>query len=621
MDRLFFKYLAPLLALSILPLLLSGFFLYLVTRQNIGALEQELTFEISSNLIKEISFKNESSAAKEGLIVEKEIERLRNTMIAMSVSPEFTALDIRDVNTYVDNILAIEPSVLQVAVLSKYGDILYDKTSPLAMVQEMIEDVIENPAFKILEKKQPYFSKVIISENTQEPYLTLGQPILDQGGNFKGALLFKIDLKFIYALSADRQVGEDGYLFLLSEDGYLISHPDQKEFLQNPDYSKYEHIRTILQQQEGTIQNDGDLLSFYTNKYDWTSVIVVPEETALQPVQANKATILSFVETVFRSISYTTVVIILLVLILAVISSIYIARIIINPIVELTEGTAKVAEGNLEERVKRKSNDELGELTTSFNLMTGQLKKNRNELISRNEYIEQQAEELLDRYNRDLEQFAYVTTHDLIEPLRMITSYTQLLKRNYGKNFDGDAEEFMGYVTEGVDRMHLIINDLFEYSHIRTEVKDFEEVNMEDTLERVKEKLTKEIEEGGAEIKAEGLPITKAVPSNLEQLLQNLIANAIKFRDAERPIVITIGVEDRGTEYLFRVNDTGIGFEQKYADKVFEIFKRLNKRGEYTGSGMGLAITKNIVERHGGKIWVRSEPGVGSTFYFTIKKH
>lgn len=271
-------------------------------------------------------------------------------------------------------------------------------------------------------------------------------------------------------------------------------------------------------------------------------------------------------------------------------------------------------------KIENKSNDEIGQLTDSFNLMAQEISKKQDELISKNEYIKQQAEELLQRYNSDLEQFAYVTTHDLIEPLRMITSYTQLLQRRYSHNFNDDAKEYMNYITEGVQRMHKIINDLFEYSHIRTNESDFEDTDFNEVIEDVLKKIEPDIKASNALIISDKLPKIKAVKSNMVQVFQNLIANAIKFRSELRQCEIRVGFEDRGKDWLFYVRDNGIGFEPKYADKVFEIFKRLNRRDQYAGSGMGLAICKNIVERHGGKIWAEPILEQGCTFYFTIKK-
>src|SRR5690606_12998901 len=189
----------------------------------------------------------------------------------------------------------------------------------------------------------------------------------------------------------------------------------------------------------------------------------------------------------------------------------------IQPIISLTQASKKISEGNFNLEIEKTSGDEIGQLTDSFNIMTKELSKKQEELVNTNKLIKQQADELLARYNSDLEQFAYVTTHDLIEPLRMITSYTQLLQRRYGNNLEADGKEYMGYVIEGVQRMHNIINDLFEYSHIRTNEKDFETVDLREALNDVLKKLQSEIAASGAQIICGKLPVVKAVISNMVQ--------------------------------------------------------------------------------------------------------
>jgi signal transduction histidine kinase len=392
------------------------------------------------------------------------------------------------------------------------------------------------------------------------------------------------------------------------------------EVTQNLDYSKYDHIKTILKKKNGNLEFDNKLYSYYTIKYGWTVIVEIPINDALASIEKNKSTINAFIKLTLNSISYAIAIIIILAVAVCVIVAIVVTNKIIKPIVELTEATKNISEGNYKLKIENKSNDEIGQLSESFNIMAQELSKKQAELIKSNEYVKQQAHELLTRYNSDLEQFAYDTTHDLIEPLRMITSYTQLLQRRYSGNLDGDAKEFMNFITEGVQRMHKIINDLFEYSHIRTNESDFQEVDCREVLDEVLKKLDAEIAESKAAIVCEGALKIRAVKSNMVQVFQNLIANAIKFKNPNRQLQIVLKCENREHDWLFSVQDNGIGFDPKYSDKVFEIFKRLNKRDQYSGSGMGLAICKNIVERHGGRIWVTPILDEGATFYFTIKK-
>lgn len=621
MNRLFIKYLAPLLAISVIPLLVSGIALFYLFRSDFQRLEDELSETVRDKLTEEISYKNEAIAQTEGMYVEQEIDRIGNKMAALSISPEFMSLDVYRMSPYLENFLASEPAVLEVTILDKFGEKVYSKVSSYNLLNEDYIDVPEEEIFEALANKESFMSEVQMSSRTQLPYVTLGQPILQAGGNFEGAFILNLNLNFFDKLDVEELEKDQGMLYIISDKGRLISHPLTRELYQNPDYSKYDYIQTIMKTKQGTLLKGDNLVSYYTNKYNWITIIEIPTSVALSSVEENKQTILEFIANTLRSISITTGLIILLVLILIAISSIYITRTIIKPILDLTAATKNVSEGDYSLYIRKTSNDEIGELTDSFNKMTNEVRKKRDELVRSNEYIKEQAEELLDRYNSDLEQFAYVTTHDLIEPLRMITSYTQLLQRRYKDVYDDDAREYMKYIVEGVERMHSIINDLFEYSHIRTNINDFELVDFQEVFQQVVLKLRPEIEESQVNITCTDLPRSKAVFTNIVQLFQNLVANAIKFRKPGEQLEINISAEDKGVEWLFKVSDNGIGIDPVYKEKIFEIFKRLNKRDEYPGSGMGLAICKNIVERHGGKIWVESELGHGATFYFTIKKY
>ncbi|MCZ3366505.1 MULTISPECIES: PAS domain S-box protein [Methanobacterium] len=226
----------------------------------------------------------------------------------------------------------------------------------------------------------------------------------------------------------------------------------------------------------------------------------------------------------------------------------------------------------------------------------------------------------LKRSNEELEKFAYVASHDLQEPLRTIASFTQLLERRYKGKFDKDADEFMDYVIDASFRMKKQIEGLLEYSKVKTDQKGFQPVNLDIVLNQVIENLRSLIEENGAVINYGPLPAVMGDYDQLRRIFQNLVGNAIKFRKHDIFPVIDISVrEDKeNNEYVFSIADNGIGIEEQYMERIFVIFQRLHTMELYKGTGIGLSVVKRIVERHGGRIWVESEPGVGSTFYFTI---
>jgi len=223
----------------------------------------------------------------------------------------------------------------------------------------------------------------------------------------------------------------------------------------------------------------------------------------------------------------------------------------------------------------------------------------------------------LERSNAELEQYAYIASHDLQEPLRMISSYLLLLERRYKGKLDRDADEFIAFAVDGATRMQGLIEDLLAYSRIGKHAKPFQPVESEQALTQALTNLQMAIQESKAKISYDPLPTVMADDSQLTQLFQNLVGNAIKFHKKKPPLV-HIAVQPGPGEWVFSICDNGIGVDPSYGDRIFEMFQRLHSRTKYSGTGIGLAICKKIVERHGGRIWVESQPDKGSTFYFTI---
>lgn len=317
-------------------------------------------------------------------------------------------------------------------------------------------------------------------------------------------------------------------------------------------------------------------------------------------------------------------------------------RLIARPIVSLSEAAGLITERNdYSIRVPPTTGDELGVLTHSFNRMLNEIQERDSQQVKTNaelsvqiearseaegklkrfnEQLEarvQQRTRELQRSNQELEQFAYVASHDLQEPLRMISSFMQLMERRYKGRLDDDADQYIGYAVDGARRLQLLIQDLLAFSRVGSHGAPLEPTNCEEVLGRVLGNLQVAATESGAQITSDPMPVVLGDASQLVQLFQNLLANGLKFRGKEAPR-IHVGARREGDEWTFTVSDNGIGIEKQFFEKIFTIFQRLHGREEYAGTGIGLAVCKKIVERHRGRIWLESELGKGTQFHFTL---
>jgi signal transduction histidine kinase len=301
---------------------------------------------------------------------------------------------------------------------------------------------------------------------------------------------------------------------------------------------------------------------------------------------------------------------------------------------EILQSAKAVAKRDFSRKAKAFSKDEIGILANNFNSMADELERSIREIeqtlaekkrlqiqimeanVNLEKKVLQRTAELESK-NKELEQFAYVASHDLQEPLRTTTSFVELIRKQYYGKLDTTANKYIDYIIQASDRMKTLIKDLLDYSRIGRE-KKFEQVDCNVILDEVLADLTRVIKENKAEIKAGILPVVNGFSTELKLLFQNLISNSIKFRKPETAPVIEITSRKENGHWLFSFSDNGIGIDKQYQQRIFIIFQRLHNRSVYEGSGIGLAHCKKIVELHGGKIWVESKVGEGSTFYFTI---
>ena len=298
-----------------------------------------------------------------------------------------------------------------------------------------------------------------------------------------------------------------------------------------------------------------------------------------------------------------------LILIVSLLAATGLSRFLIGRLHQLRGYARAIAGGDFSSRAQVTNPVELAELGKAFNRMADQVQ-------ARQESLEKAVGDLT-RSNQELEQFAYVASHDLQEPLRVITGFLQLIEKRYTNQLDAEGVRYMGYITDAVARQQQLIRDLLAYSRLEWQAGNLKPVDAGVAVRAASHNIGQMIQDTNAHLTYDKLPTVRADAMQLVQLFQNLISNAIKFRGSEHPEVhISAHAEDG--DWVFSVRDNGIGIEKEYWDQIFTMFRRLHTKKEYPGTGIGLAICKKIVERHGGRIWLDSIPGEGTTFYFTL---
>ncbi len=292
-------------------------------------------------------------------------------------------------------------------------------------------------------------------------------------------------------------------------------------------------------------------------------------------------------------------------------------RQVLRPMSGLVEQARRVAAGNLDLEIEQDGPLEIKDLAADVELMREALASQIARLDRARTRIQQRSAELA-RSNADLEQFAYVASHDLSEPLRKVTNFCQLLERQYADQLDDRARQYMAFMVDGARRMQALINDLLDFSRVGRSAESFVPVDLNLSLARALTNLDQPIAESGAQVQHGDLPTVPGDPTLLTALLQNLVANSVKYRSPDRPPQIRVSAEQQGDLWTLAVDDNGIGIDPQYADRIFTIFQRLHLRAEYGGTGIGLALCRKIVEFHKGRIWLAEKAEPGARFQFTL---
>jgi signal transduction histidine kinase len=416
-----------------------------------------------------------------------------------------------------------------------------------------------------------------------------------------------VETNRLFAVLARAGAGATADIYLVDERGRAIAHRDPRLARSFSDLSSAPPVAALLADRgpSGAVKYTAkaEELAAYARVpgMGWGVVVERPASAALAVARAGRE--LSFP----RHLS---------VMVMVGLVGTIAAGALVRPLEALAREADTLGEGAAPVALPRSTVPEIARLSMAFEEMQRRLAARTAERQRAEEALKHHAQELV-RSNDELEQFAYVASHDLQEPLRIVKSYLQLLVKRYAGQLDHDAGQFITYAVDGATRMQQLINDLLAYSRVGTRGSAFAATDAEAVLGEALGDLKMAMGECGAVVTHTPLPTVWADRSQLRQLFQNLIGNAIKFRNSARPQV-HVSAERCAEGWAFTFRDNGIGIAPEYADRIFEIFQRLHARSEYPGTGIGLAICKKIVERHGGRIWVESQPGQGATFRFTV---
>ena len=431
----------------------------------------------------------------------------------------------------------------------------------------------------------PYVSDFFLRTAEPPRYLfVIAIPIKEEDGNILGIMVIHPKEDYLADVLRGMRIGS-GFIYVVDKNGHLIYHPAYKmdriyDFSSVPAVAKVRRALSGVEWGIDPVGKEAVISAFRPMKWEWGIIMQRPEKEVLRPVKSILSGLLIFTG-------------------IAVSIGIIISYDGMHLLYSVRSLSVRLQE---QEKIEKEINSQLQVELAERRLAEEKLERT---LID------------LERSNKELEQFAYVASHDLQEPLRKVGSFTELLQRRYKDQMGPDADRYIDYIVDGAKRMSMLINDLLTFSRIGTHAEQFAKTNFNIVLERTLDDLQYRIRESGAKITSDDLPVLMADEMQIGLVFQNLLSNAIKFRRDE-PSRVHVSARHEKVVWIFSVSDNGIGIEPDYFDRIFVMFQRLHAKSEYKGTGIGLAICKKIVERHGGRIWVESSFGKGSTFYFTI---
>lgn len=563
--------------------------------------------QICENIvINKISVGDQRLAQGVGREVKLERENIKSVLKFLVSSPYWQEMNLSMIKGELNFIEKNFPEITEIYVADLEGNQIAKKGAGKP------ENVADIWSFQLAKEGQEIFSDIFLDPQTLKPIQIIVLPILENK-TVKGVLSAELDFQRIISSIMDVEIGRDGSIFVVAGNGRVIAHTYINQ-LSDIDFSSVPIVEAVLDGQKGVMKGYADNLGhqvvgtyFPVWELGWGIV-----------VQRSLSEISREVEQV-RNVIFITIIISI---ILAIIAGWLMSRTISQPIRLLAEASERVAGGDLSTSVDIKSSNEIGVLANSFNRMVKELKQNQQELQTSHDELELRVKERttqLEASMYELEAFAYSVSHDLQAPLRAISGFSEILLKDYLDTLDDQGQHYLQRVRAGTVNMSQMIEDLLTLSRLGRRPINKKRVDLEELVKEAYELLSDtKMKNRKVDFTIKPCPPVSADPHLLKIALTNLLSNALKFTGKCKKAEIEFGNRTEGNNIIFYIKDNGIGFDMKYADKLFSPFQRLHREEEYEGSGIGLAIVQRIIHRHGGQIWVESKPGSGTTFYFTL---
>ncbi len=612
------KILLLFLCVAQLPVLLTGFLSYHSSKESLE--KETISFLVATNLLKSTQVNHWIKDASQDLeyvsnlpfLIEQSAEEVEGHDTAAGMMQH---QHLADLQTHYLQPLVTKGRFIELSLLRPSDGLILFSTD--TRQEGKIKG--DSPYF-LHGRGETFVGNIQYSMTIQQPTLLISTPIKDERGHLVAVLAGRLNLKELSTIMEERsglRATEDTYL--VNAQNYFITEP---RFGQEYALRKTAHTKGVQMALQGQVGTAAYL--------DYRGIPVIG---AYQYIAARNIAIITELDedeylAPIKHLRKMVVAIGGLVAIFSLLIGWKSADALLKPLQRLVEAVKRMSAENLVFTEVISGKSEMAQLAKAFASMTQRLQQT---LVSRDTLQKEieagkRAEKRLkyalvqlNRSNKELEQFAYVASHDLQEPLRMVSSYVQLLAERYQGQLDEKAQKFIRYAVDGAVRMQRLIQDLLEFSRVSTRGLPFEAVDCNALLTEALDNLQTSIRATGAIITSDQLPVVRGDGVQIVQVFQNLIANSIKFC-TNRPPIIHVGTGATDSHWLISIQDNGIGIEKKYAEKIFIIFQRLHTREEYQGTGIGLAVCKRIIERHGGEIWFESEAGQGSTFYCTFPK-